>query len=135
MNIYEQFIEKQNEIIGLISDQEKAEMELTEIKKELFKKHKERFKKKPVGKTTINDGGFEVAYNRTEKITLLTELVKQEGFESDCILSKVVPEKESISFSKTEFKKLSDDEQGKVEKYIARELNKPTMTVKIKEKK
>ena len=135
MNIYEQFIKKQNEIINIINQKEQLEFELTEIKKEIYKKHLERFKKKPIGKTAINDDGFEIIYNRTEKVTVLTELVSQDNFSSDCIVKKIVPEKETISFSKTEFKKLSDSEQEKVEKYIVREMGKPTMSVKIKDEK
>lgn len=135
MNIYEQFIKKQNEIINIINQKEQLEFELTEIKKEIYKKHLDRFKKKPIGKTTINDDGFEIIYNRTEKVTVLTELVSQDNFSSDCIVKKIVPEKETISFSKTEFKKLSDSEQEKVEKYIVREMGKPTMSVKIKDEK
>ena len=60
MNLYEQFIKKQNEIIQAIARREDLESELTDIKREIFKKHKERFKKKPVGKTTLNDEGFEI---------------------------------------------------------------------------
>jgi len=132
LNLYDQFISKQNQICDLISRQELCEIDLNAIKKRIYIKHKERFNKKPTGKTVINDEGFEIVYNRTEKITLLTNVVKREEFRSDCILTKITPRKESLSFSKTEYKKLSDDEQKRVEMYIVREMNKPTMNVKIK---
>ena len=135
MNIYERFIKKQNDIIQLINQQDKAEFELTEIKKEVYLKHKVRFAKKRTGKTTIVDEGFEIIYNRTEKVTLLTELIKQDDYKSDCIVLKTRPETKSLSFSKTEYKKLSDNEQEKVNKYLAVELNKPTMNVKLKDEK
>lgn len=130
MNLYEQFLAKQNEIVDLINAKENKENELNAIKREIFKKHKERFAKKPTGKTTINDSGFEIVYNRTEKITLLTNEIERLKFSSPAIQEKVVPEKRELKFSKTEFKKLADDEQEKVEKFIARELNKPTMQIK-----
>lgn len=134
MNLYEKFIKKQNEIIELISQQEKKQAELDQLKREIYKKHLDRFKKKPYGKTTINDDGFEIIYNRTEKITVLSNEIKRLKFESPAIQEKIVPEKRELKFSKTEFKKLSDEEQNKVEDFIAREGGKPTMQVKILEK-
>lgn len=135
MNLYEKFVNKQNEIMQTINKQDDLNAELTIIKRDIFKKHKERFKKKPVGKTTISDEGFEIVYNRTEKVTLLTELIKQDEFESDCIVEKTVPKKVSKSFSKTEFKKLSDEKQEEMENYLARELNTPTISVSLKDEK
>lgn len=133
MNLYNQFIKKQNEIITLVNQQSKANEELTTIKREIFKAHKERFSKKPNGKTVIVDDGFEINYNRTEKVTILTNLIEQDNITSDCFVEKVTPEKRVLGFSKTEYKKLSDDEQAKLEKYISKELNTPTLTVTIKE--
>lgn len=133
MNLYEKFIAKQNEIIDCINKKDDLEAELSQIKREIFKKHKSRFDKKPIGKTTLSDDGFDIVYERKEKITLLTELVKQDDFESDCIVEKVVPEKKTISFSKSEFKKLSDEKQEEVEKYIAREKGAASLKVTKKE--
>ena len=133
MNLYEKFVNKQNEIIKAIAKREDLEGELTLIKRDIFKKHKERFKKKETGKTVISDEGFEIVYNRTVKIGLLTELIKQDEYTADCFKLKTVPAKETLSFSKTEYKKMSDEKQAEVNKYISKELNTPTISVKVKD--
>lgn len=132
MNIYDEFIKKQNEIITLVNSKEKAETELDAIKREIYKIHRDRLQKKPTGKTVINDSDYEIVYNRTEKVTLLTNMIIQDDAESSCFVEKITPEKRELKFSKTEYKKLSDNEQEKINKYISKELNKPTMMVKIK---
>lgn len=133
MNLYEQFVNKQAEIMASIQKTDDLNSELTLIKRDIFKKHKERFKKKETGKTTVNDEGFEIVYNRTEKIGVLTELIKQDNYTADCFVIKTVPEKKTLNFSKTEYKKMSDEKQAEVNKYISKELNTPTISVKIKD--
>lgn len=135
MNVYEKFIAKQNEIVDLINKQSNAQNELTEIKREIYKKHIERFKAKPLGKSTIKDAGYEIVYNRTEKISLLKSVIEKDEFQSSCIEEKVTPEKRSLSFSKSEYKKLSDDEQSRVNNYITKEMAAPTISVKVIDEK
>jgi MarR-like DNA-binding transcriptional regulator SgrR of sgrS sRNA len=130
VNIYERFIEAQNKIINNINQKDKLDFELSEIKKEIYKKHIERFKAKPSGKTVIEDSGFEINYSRPEKITLLTELVKKDKFQARCIKEKVTPEKKELTLSKTDYKKLSDEEKAKVDKYLNKELGKASLSVK-----
>ena len=131
MNLYEEFINKQDEIAKASCHIDNLNNELTEIKRKIFIKHQKRFNQKPTGKSVITDGDFTVVYNRTEKISLLNSLIEKDEFESRCLKTKVVPEKRALSFSKAEFKKMSDDEQSIVEKYIIRELGAPTMNVMI----
>lgn len=135
MSLYKRFVLTQAKMCSLIDQQDVLNKELIEIKREIFVKHQERFSKKPVGKTIISDEGFDISYNRTEKITLLTNLIKQDEFSSSCITEKVTPEKRVPAFSKTEYKKMTDTEQEKIEKYLVRELNKPTLSVVLKDEK
>ena len=133
MNLYEEFIEKQNEILKNLGEKEVLEMELKTIKRGIFKKHKARFAKKRFGKSTINDDGFQIIYNMTEKISPLTELIKQKGYEADCFVTKTTPEKKVLSFSKSEYKKMSDEKQVEVDEFLLKENGNATLSVMLKE--
>jgi len=130
MTLYEQFEKKQNEIFQLINQQEIAEEELNNIRRQIYVKHKERFEQKRSGKTSILDDGYEVTFERREKISVHGITVKREGFKSPCLVEKVTPEKREIKLSKTIYNKLSDCEREKVDKYLHKEQGKPMLRVR-----
>ena len=130
MNLYEKYLAKQQEIIDCIQKQEELESELNAIKREIYKAHIDRFKKKPIGKTTILDNGHEITYNRLEKIKPLVSLIQKDGLKSECFVEKVTPEKRTLAFSKTKYNKLSDNEKSKIDNYISKELSDPVLVVK-----
>ena len=128
MNVYERFIKKQNEIMALINLQEQKESELAEIKNEIYKIHLDKIKRKPFGKSTIKHDGFEITYNRTEKIKLLETVVKQRDFHHPCIKEKTTTK---LTLSKSDWNKLSDEEREKLQEFVIVEASKPTMSVKM----
>ena len=129
MNLFEQFIKKQNEIAELTNQTINAQNELKDLKRQVWKKFKEKFKAKPIGKTVIKKDGFEIVYNCTQKISLLTNEIERDKVEFDCFIEKVTPEKRTLALDKKEFKKMDDEDQAKVKKYLMIENNEPTINV------
>jgi hypothetical protein len=128
MNLYKQFIEKQREIAILINEKETLESDLNEIKRAIWLAHKERFSEKPIGKTTILDGDFEVSYDRKEKAVLMTEYIKKDEF-SHPVLKEKTKTTTILSLDKTKYKQLPDAEKDLLKKYVHFEAQAPTLNV------
>jgi len=133
MNLYEHFLKQENTIKTLKGQILLEEAALTEIKRQLYKRHNRRLKEKPIGKSIIKEDGFSMIYTCTQKITLLTESIKKDGFKSSAIIIKKAPASESLVLDKKEYKSLSDKEQEKLKQYLIIENNKPTIKVEADE--